>query len=105
MPVPLDQLLLFLGGSILITIVPGPDMALVFRQVLLGGTKLAQRTIFGNLSGLVVQGVSFSQNVQKAIATILQQVSADPPVYKVELLFSFKGVKRVDLPEERIHSV
>jgi hypothetical protein len=58
-----------------------------------------------DLSGLVVQGVSFSQNVQKAIATILQQVSADPPVYKVELLFSFKGVKRVDLPEERIHSV
>jgi hypothetical protein len=58
-----------------------------------------------DLSGLVVQGVSFSQNVQKAIATILQQVSADPPVYKVELLFSFKGVKRVDLPEERIHPV
>jgi hypothetical protein len=58
-----------------------------------------------DLSGLVVQGVSFSQNVQKAIATILQQVSADPPVYKVELLFSFKGVKRVDLPEQRIHPV
>jgi len=56
-----------------------------------------------DLSGLVVQGVSFSQNVQKAIATILQQVSADPPVYKVELLFSFKGVKRVEVPEERIH--
>jgi hypothetical protein len=56
-----------------------------------------------DLSGLVIQGVSFSQNVQKAIATILQQVTADPPVYKVELLFSFKGVKRVDVPEERIH--
>jgi hypothetical protein len=56
-----------------------------------------------DLSGLVIQGVSFSQNVQKAIATILQQVSTDPPVYKVELLFSFKGVKRVELPEERIH--
>ena len=56
-----------------------------------------------DLSGLVIQGVSFSQNVQKAIATILEQVSADPPVYKVELLFSFKGVKRVEVPEERIH--
>lgn len=33
----------------------------------------------------------------------LQQMSTDPPVYKVELLFSFKGVKRVDVPEERIH--
>jgi hypothetical protein len=57
-----------------------------------------------DLSGLVIQGVSFSQNVQKALGTILQQISAEPPVYKVELLFSFKGVKRVDVPEERIHA-
>ena len=55
-----------------------------------------------DLSGLVIQGVSFSQNVQKAIGTILRQTSTDPSVYKVELLFSFKGVKRVDVPEERI---
>jgi hypothetical protein len=56
-----------------------------------------------DLSGLVIQGVSFSQNVQKALGTIVQQVSAEPPVYKVELLFSFKGVKRVDVPEDRVH--
>jgi len=56
-----------------------------------------------DLSGLVIQGVSFSQNVQKVLGTILHQTSTDPPVYKVELLFSFKGVKRVDVPEERIH--
>ena len=55
-----------------------------------------------DLSGLVIQGVRFSQNVQKALGTIVQQLSADPPVYKVELMFSFKGVKRVDVPEERI---
>ena len=24
-------------------------------------------------------------------------------IYKVELLFSFKGIKRVEVPEERIH--
>lgn len=57
-----------------------------------------------NLAGLVIQGVAFSENVQKALGTIVQQVSADPPVYKVELLFSFKGIKRVELPEERIHA-
>jgi hypothetical protein len=56
-----------------------------------------------DLSGLIINGVSFSQNVQKAIGTILQQVSTEPSVYKIELLFSFKGVKRVDVPEERIH--
>ena len=56
-----------------------------------------------DLSGLVIQGVSFSQNVQKALGTIVKQMSTDPPVYKVELLFSFKGVKRFEVPEARIH--
>jgi hypothetical protein len=55
-----------------------------------------------NLSGMVVQGVAFSQNVREALGTIVRQTSADPAVYLVELLFSFKGVKRVDVPEERI---
>jgi hypothetical protein len=49
-------------------------------------------------------GVSFSQNVREARATIVRQTSAAPPVYLVELLFSFKGVKRVEMPEERIHA-
>ena len=56
-----------------------------------------------DLSGLVIQGVSFSQNVQKALGTVLQQVSTGPSVYKVELLFSFKGIKRVEVPEGRTH--
>ena len=56
-----------------------------------------------NLSGMVVQGVAFSQNVREALGTIVRQTSADPPVYLVELLFSFKGIKRVDVSEDRIH--
>ncbi len=60
MPVPLEQLLPFLVGSILVTIVPGADMALITRQVLVGGTALAQRTIFGNLTGLVVHAAALA---------------------------------------------
>ena len=60
MPVPIEQLLLFLPGSILVTIVPGADMALVMRQVFVGGTALAQRTIFGNLTGLVVHAAALA---------------------------------------------
>jgi threonine/homoserine/homoserine lactone efflux protein len=60
MPVPWDQLLLFLSGSILVTIVPGADMALITRQVFVGGTALAQRTIFGNLTGLVVHATALA---------------------------------------------
>jgi hypothetical protein len=42
-----------------------------------------------DLSTLTIQGVSFSQNVQKALGSVVRQVSAEPPVYLVELLFSF----------------
>jgi threonine/homoserine/homoserine lactone efflux protein len=59
-PVPAEQLLPFLAGSILITVVPGADMALIMRQVFLGGTALAQRTIFGNLTGLVVHATALA---------------------------------------------
>ena len=55
-----------------------------------------------DLSDLTVKGVTFSQNVREALATIIRQVSTDPPVYLVELLFSFKGVKNVEVPEARI---
>ncbi len=55
-----------------------------------------------NLSGLTIKGVTFSQNVQEALGTIIQRIAAEPPTYLVELLFSFKGIKRVEIPEGRI---
>jgi threonine/homoserine/homoserine lactone efflux protein len=58
--VPLDLLLPFLVASVLVTVIPGADMALVTRQVLVGGPGLAQRTIFGNLAGLLVHGVALA---------------------------------------------
>jgi threonine/homoserine/homoserine lactone efflux protein len=57
---PLDLLLPFLVGSVLVTVIPGADMALVTRQVLVGGPALAQRTIFGNLTGVLVHGVALA---------------------------------------------
>jgi threonine/homoserine/homoserine lactone efflux protein len=51
--VPHD-LLVFLVGSLVVTVVPGPDMALVTRQVVTRGRRAAQATILGNLAGLVV---------------------------------------------------
>jgi threonine/homoserine/homoserine lactone efflux protein len=57
--VPLDLLLPFLVGSVLVTVIPGADMALVTRQVFVGGPALA-KTIFGNLTGLLVHGVALA---------------------------------------------
>src|SRR3954449_4616363 len=50
----------FVAASILITVIPGADMALVTRQVLLGGTRLAQQTIAGNVTGICVHGVALA---------------------------------------------
>ena len=55
-----------------------------------------------NLANLTIRGVQFSQNVQEALGTVLEQTSTDPVIYRVELLFSFKGIKRVEVPEERL---
>lgn len=68
MPVPFGQLIPFLVGSILITLVPGPDMALVMRQVFVGGTALAQRTVYGNLTGLVVHTAALAAGLSALLA-------------------------------------
>ena len=67
MLLPLDLLIPFLVGSILVTVIPGADMALVTRQVLVGGTALAQKTIFGNLTGLLVHGVALAAGLSALI--------------------------------------
>jgi hypothetical protein len=61
-----------------------------------------QQRVKVDLSGLVVQGVSFSQNVREAPGTIVETRAGSPPTYVVELLFSFKGVKRVEVPGDRL---
>ncbi|GAA3940389.1 LysE family translocator [Actinomadura viridis] len=60
MPVPPELLLPFLAASLLVTVIPGADMALVTRQVLLGGPALARRTVLGNLTGLLVHGAALA---------------------------------------------
>lgn len=55
-----DHLLVFLVGSVVVTVVPGPDMALVTRQVVTRGKRAAQTTILGNLSGLVVHAAALA---------------------------------------------
>jgi hypothetical protein len=57
-----------------------------------------------NLAGLTVQGVTFHAAVTDALGTILGKNSDNPAVYRVELLFSFKGLKEIEVPEERIRS-
>lgn len=87
MPVPIDQLLLFLVGSILVTVVPGPDMALVMRQVFIGGTPLAQRTIYGNLSGLVVHAAALAVGLSALLVASAEAYTAVKLAGAVYLVF------------------
>ena len=57
-----------------------------------------------NLAGMMVQGVKFHAAVTDAVGTVVKQTTADPPAYLVKLLFSFKGVDEVEVPEDRIRS-
>ncbi|MBI3698785.1 MAG: hypothetical protein HY238_28600 [Acidobacteria bacterium] len=55
-----------------------------------------------NLAGMMIQGVGFGQAVTDALGTVIRQTSTDHPTYLVQLLFAFKGVTQVEVPEERI---
>jgi hypothetical protein len=49
-----------------------------------------------------VNGVTFHAAVTDALGSIIRESSQNPPAYLVELLFSFKGLKEIEVPENRI---
>jgi hypothetical protein len=55
-----------------------------------------------NLAGLQAGSVLFHAAVTAAVGHILKQTSESPAKYLVKLLFSFRGVSEVEVPEDRI---
>jgi hypothetical protein len=55
-----------------------------------------------NLAGLQAGGVLFHAAVTAAVGHVVRKTSEDPPKYLVRLLFSFRGVTEVEVPEDRI---
>lgn len=55
-----------------------------------------------NLAGIQVGDVLFHAAVTDAVGTIVKQTSTEPAKYLVELMFNFRGVKELEVPEERI---
>lgn len=55
-----------------------------------------------NLAGLRVGSVLFHAAVTDAVGTIIRQVSQNPPTYLVKILFSFRGVDEIEVPQDRI---
>jgi hypothetical protein len=46
--------------------------------------------------------VAFGSAVTDAIGTVVRQTSTDPPRYLVKLLFAFKSLTQVEVPEDRV---
>ena len=57
-----------------------------------------------NLAGMEVQGVLFHAAVTDAVGQVIRQSKQEPPTFLVQLLFSFKGVTEVEVPEDRIRA-
>jgi hypothetical protein len=57
-----------------------------------------------NLAGMQAGGVLFHAAVTDALGKIVRQTSTDPSKFLVRLLFSFKGVNEVEVPEERVRA-
>jgi hypothetical protein len=55
-----------------------------------------------NLADMRVGSVVFHAAVTDAVGTIVRQVSENPPTYLVKLLFSFRGMGEVEVPQDRI---
>jgi threonine/homoserine/homoserine lactone efflux protein len=81
------HLLVFLAGSVVVTVVPGPDMALVTRQVVTRGRAAAQATIAGNLSGLVVHASALAAGLSALLVASATAYSALKLAGAVYLVF------------------
>jgi hypothetical protein len=55
-----------------------------------------------NLAGMQPGSVLFHAAVTAAVGHVVRKTSEDPPKYLVKLLFSFRGVTEVEVPEDRI---
>jgi threonine/homoserine/homoserine lactone efflux protein len=99
-----DHLLVFLVGSVAVTVVPGADMALVTRQVVTRGRRAAQTTILGNLSGLVVHTTALAVGLSAllvASATAFSVVKLGGAAYLVFLgLQSLRQARRTRAPTD-----
>jgi hypothetical protein len=55
-----------------------------------------------NLAGLQAGDVLFHAAVTAAVGHIVRRTAENPPKYLIKLLFSFRGVSEVEVPEDRI---
>jgi threonine/homoserine/homoserine lactone efflux protein len=71
-----SRLLAFIGVAALLTIAPGPDMALVLRNALRGGWRAVMPTAAGTSTGCIAWGAASSLGVAALLAASAQLYQA-----------------------------
>ena len=81
-----------------------PDLAIARTPQLGNNGAMLQpgQNVRVNLAGVQVGSVIFHAAVTDAVGTVVRQTSENPPKYLIKLLFSFRGVDEVEVPETRI---
>jgi threonine/homoserine/homoserine lactone efflux protein len=64
----LQELPAFILATFLLAIIPGQGMAMVIRQVLVGGRRIGFISVLGNSTGLIVWGLASSVGLAAAFA-------------------------------------
>jgi threonine/homoserine/homoserine lactone efflux protein len=99
-----DQLLAFVGVAIVLSISPGPDMALVLRNTVRGGRGAGFRTVGGIALGLLMWATASALGVAavlSASATVFTALKLAGAVYLVYLgVQSLRSLRRGEEPEE-----
>jgi threonine/homoserine/homoserine lactone efflux protein len=82
------QLLAFMGVALVISVTPGPDMALVLRNSIRGGRPAAYRTILGTGVGLIGWATASAVGIAAVLAasaTVFTVLKLSGAVYLVYL--------------------
>jgi threonine/homoserine/homoserine lactone efflux protein len=97
-----QQLLAFVPVAIVLSVSPGPDMALVLRNTVRGGRRAGHRTVGGIAVGLVVWATASALGVAavlSASATVFTALKLAGAVYLVYLgVQSLRSLRRGDAP-------
>ena len=77
-------------------------MSTEFEKRLAVAALQSGQSVRVNLAGLQAGDVLFHAAVTAAVGNIVRKTSENPPKYLVKLLFSFRGVSELEVPEDRI---
>lgn len=107
----LQQLPSFVLATFLLAIIPGQGMAMVLRQVLVGGRRTGFISVLGNSTGLIVWGIASAIGLAAAFAAsemaynILKYVGVGYLIFvALQTLWKLRGgASAFDMPSQGLH--